>query len=115
VETEAHPQATAALDTFKKFGDVLESAMMQQGAGSFTAQDEAETVEVVIDGDRCITQLHIEDGLLRLGAEAVEERINEALMKANAAVSANLDALYGQTFEALAGILGSLQKAITEE
>jgi DNA-binding protein YbaB len=115
VETEPHPQATEVLDEFKKFSDVLEGAMKQQGTGSFTAQDQTETVEVVINGDRCLTQLHIEDGLLRLGAETVEERINEALIKANAAASANLDALYGQTFEALNKIVGSLQKAIREE
>jgi DNA-binding protein YbaB len=115
VETEPHPQATEVLDEFKKFSDVLEGAMKQQGAGSFAAQDEAETVEVVINGDRIITQLHIEDGLLRLGAETVEERINEALGKANAAASANQEAIYGQTFEALNKIVGSLQKAIAEQ
>jgi DNA-binding protein YbaB len=115
VETQPPPQATEVLDELKRFNDVLEGAMKQQGAGSFVAQDEAETVEVVINGDRVITQLHVEDGLLRLGAETVAERINEALGKANAAASANLDAVYGQTFEALNKIVGSLQKAITEE
>jgi DNA-binding protein YbaB len=115
VERESHPQATQVLDEFKKFNDILENAMKQQGSGSFAAQDEAETVEVVISGDRVITQLHIEDGLLRLGAETVEERVNEALMKANAAASAALDALTGDTFAALSKIVGSMQKTISEE
>jgi len=115
VETEPHPQATEVLGEFKKFSDVLEGAMKQQGVGSFTGQDEAETVEVVINGDRCITELHIEPGLLRQGAETVEERINEALTKANAAASESFAALYGQTFAALNQIVGSLQKAIRQE
>lgn len=115
MKTEPHPQATEVLDEFKKFSDVLEGAMQQQGAGSFTAKDEAETVEVAINGDRVITDLQIEDGLLRLGAETVQERINEALLKANAAASESLDALAGETFEALSKIVGNLQKAITEE
>jgi DNA-binding protein YbaB len=115
VETEPHPQATEVLDEFKKFTDVLEGAMKQQGGGSFTGRDETETVEVVINGDRCITDLNIEAGLLRQGAETVQERINEALMMANAAASETFDALYGQTFEALNKIVGSMQKAIREE
>jgi DNA-binding protein YbaB len=100
---------------FKKFNDVLEGTLKKMGTGSFTAKDETETVEVVINGDRCVSQLHIEDGLLRLGAETVEERINEALMKANAAASANLDATYEQTLGALSKIVDSLQKITTEE
>jgi DNA-binding protein YbaB len=114
VETEPHPQATAVLDELKKFSDVLEGTMKQKDTGSFTAQDHTETVEVVINGDRCLTQLHIEDGLLRLGAETVAERINEALITANAEASANLEALFGQTFEALSKIVGSLQKVVAE-
>ena len=114
MEFEPHPQAAAALDEFKKFSDVLEGALKQKGTGSFTATDETKTVEVVINGDRCVTHLHIEDGLLRLGAETVEERINEALMKANAEASASLDAMYGATFEALAKIVDSLQQVTGE-
>jgi DNA-binding protein YbaB len=116
VETEPqHPQAAAVLDEFKKFTDVLEGAMKQQGAGSFTAQDQTETVEVVINGDRCLTQLHIEDGLLRLGAETVQERINEALMTANAEATANQEALVGETFASMLEIVDSLQKKIAVE
>lgn len=114
MQPQEHPQATAVMGEFKKFSDVLEGALMQKGTGSFTAKDDSETVEVVIDGDRCLTQLHLEDGLLRLGAETVEERINEALMKANAEASASLDAMYGQTFEALSKIVDSLQKITAE-
>jgi DNA-binding protein YbaB len=115
VEFEPHPQAAAALDEFKKFSDVLEDTLKQKGTGSFTAVDQTETVEVVINGDRCLTHLHIEDGLMRLGAETVQERINEALTKASADASEKLDAMYGATFAALAGIVDSLQQTIAAE
>ncbi len=114
MEVEQHPQVTAALDEMKKFNDLLEGALKQKGTGSFTAVDDTETVEVVINPDMLVTQLHIEDGLLRLGAETVEDRINEALMKAQAQAMASNDAMYGATFEALAGIVESMQKIVSE-
>lgn len=115
MEFEPHPQATQVMDEFKKFSDVLEGAMKQQGGGSFAGTDEAETVEVVINGAKVITQLYIEDGLLRLGAETVEQRINEALRNANAEAAASLDAIAGETFESLSKVLGNLQKVIEED
>ncbi|MBW0012706.1 YbaB/EbfC family nucleoid-associated protein [Mycobacterium sp.] len=115
METGTHPQVAEVLGEFKNLTDVLEGAMKQQATGSYAAQDQTETVEVVIDGDRVITQLHIEDGLLRLGAETVEERINEALMMANAKATAALDAITGQTMESLVKIIGTLQKTIAED
>jgi DNA-binding protein YbaB len=114
VETEPHPQATAVMDEMKKFSGVLEGALMKQAGGSFTAKDETETVEVVINGDRVITQLSIEDGLLRLGAETVQDRINEALMMAQAKATANAEALGEATSEALAGIVNSMQQIMGE-
>ena len=46
------------------------------------------------------------------GAPAVSARETP---KANAAATENLDALYGQTFEALSSLVGSLQKTISEK
>ena len=114
MEFEPHPQATAALDEFKKLNDVLENALKQKGTGSFSARDQTETVEVVINGDMVVTQLHIEDGLLRLGAETVQDRINEALIMAQADATASIDAMAGATFEAMAGMINSMQKIIGE-
>ena len=114
METEPHPQAAAVLDEFKKFNDVLEGTLKQRGTGSFKATDESKTVEVVINGDMLLTQLHIEDGLLRLGAETVEQRINEALSKAIAEATASNEDMYGKAFEALANIVGSLERTIAE-
>jgi DNA-binding protein YbaB len=115
VQPQEHPQATAVMDEFKKFSDVLEGALKNRGTGSFTAKDESETVEVIINGDMCVTHVLIEDGLLRLGAETVEERINEALMKASAEAAASIEADQVATFEKLAGIVDSLQKITGEE
>ncbi|ORW98992.1 hypothetical protein AWC29_28775 [Mycobacterium triplex] len=103
------------MDEFKKFSDVLEGALKRQGSGSFTAKDETETVEVVINGDMCVTAVNIEDGLLRLGAETVQDRINEALMKATAEASASIEASQVDTFEKLSEIVDSLQKITGEE
>jgi DNA-binding protein YbaB len=115
VQPQEHPQATAVMDEFKKFSDVLEGALKNRGTGSFTAKDESETVEVIINGDMCVTHVLIEDGLLRLGAETVEERINEALMKASAEAAASIEADQVATFEKLAGIVDSLQKITGED
>ncbi|PRI15474.1 hypothetical protein B2J96_12290 [Mycobacterium shigaense] len=98
----------------KKFNDVLEGALKAKGTGSFTAKDDTETVEVVTNGDMCITQVCIEDGLLRLGADKVEDRINEALSRAQAKATAANEAMYGATFEALAGIVQSMAQIVGE-
>ncbi|MEZ0352724.1 YbaB/EbfC family nucleoid-associated protein [Mycobacterium sp. pR1184] len=115
MQPHEHPQATAVMDEFKKFSDVLEGALKQRGTGSFSAKDESETVEVVINGDMCVTQVHLEDGLLRLGAETVQERINEALAKATAEAAASIEAGQAETFEKLSQIVDSLQKIAGED
>jgi hypothetical protein len=79
-----HPQVAAALEQLQRFNSALETQMQRTATGSFSGSDETETVEVTIDGHRCLTGVHIEDGLLRLGAETVEQRINEALGRAQA-------------------------------
>ena len=114
MELEAHPQATAALDEMKKFNDLLEGVLKKKTTGSFSAKDETETVEVVINGDMLLTQVHIEDGLLRLGAETVEDRINEALMKATVEATVSNQAAYGATVEAMTGMLDNMQKIMGE-
>ena len=60
--------------------------------GSFTAADKTDTVEVTLNGHHWLKDIYIQDGLLRLGAETVEQRVNEALVKAGAEASASIDA-----------------------
>lgn len=113
MKTEAHPQVTAVMEEFRRFNDVLEAQVNRKTTESFTATDEAETVEVTIDGESCLTGLHIEDGLLRLGADTVERRINEALRSAQAEALANINAQAEQTAKSLSEILSSLQNIIS--
>jgi DNA-binding protein YbaB len=53
----------------------------------FSGADEANTVGVTVDGGKRLADLYIEEGLLRLGSETVQQRLNEALRNANAAAT----------------------------
>ncbi|EPQ70543.1 hypothetical protein MMEU_4982 [Mycobacterium marinum str. Europe] len=86
--------------------------MHRTNSGSFAGTDEAKTVDVTLNGRQWLTDLHIEEGLLRLGAEAVEQRINEALQDADAVASAGIEARQQQFLESLAGISSELQKGL---
>jgi ESX secretion-associated protein EspL len=97
-----HPQATETLGHLEKFNSLLEDQMRLAETQSFTGKDEEETVHVIIGGSRCVTGLYIEEGLLRLGAETVEERINEALQNAQLAAS---ETIAGEQEQLLAGLL----------
>ncbi|OBG74987.1 MULTISPECIES: YbaB/EbfC family nucleoid-associated protein [unclassified Mycobacterium] len=110
---ETHPQVAQTLAEFERFTKALEDQMNRTNTQSFTATDEAETVEVTIDGHRKLTDLRIEDGLLRLGAEEVQDRINEALLKAQAGASDAIQTQQAQLFASLNEIVGSLQNAVS--
>lgn len=109
---DAHPQVAEALEQLQRFGSALESQMRRTHTQSFTATDEAETVEVTINGHRCIVGLDIEDGLLRLGAHTVQLRVNEALQKAQVGASAAQQAQQAELMASLAGLAGSLQTTV---
>ncbi|OBF13497.1 DNA-binding protein [Mycobacterium sp. ACS4054] len=109
---DAHPQVAQALEQLHQFSSALESQMRRTHIESFTATDETETVEVTINGQRCIVGLDIEDGLLRLGSHTVQQRINEALHNAQAGASAALRAQQAQLFASLTELAGSLQKTV---
>ncbi|MBV8787396.1 MAG: YbaB/EbfC family nucleoid-associated protein [Mycobacterium sp.] len=110
--TDSHPQMAAALEEFQRFNEVLEGQMRRKSTDSFTATDEDQTVEVTINGDSCLIDMHIEAGLLRLGAETVEQRINEALLKAQAEAAANFEVQYEQLVDSLGEIVTSLQSIV---
>jgi DNA-binding protein YbaB len=110
--SETHPQVAEALAGLERFNKALEDQMNRTNNGSYTATDETETVEVTINGRRCLTDLHIEDGLLRLGAETVQERVNDALLRAQAEASGALQSQQAQLIASLSEIAGSLQKAV---
>ena len=99
-----HPQLAEAMEFGQRFQSALEDQMHRTNTETFTATDEGKTVEVTLNARRGITDLHIEDGLLRLGAETVEQRVNEALRNAAAEVNAANEAQHRQLVESLAGI-----------
>jgi DNA-binding protein YbaB len=54
---------------------------------SFSGADAAKTVGVRVDGSKRLAGLYIEEGLLGLGSETVQQRLNEALLNANTAAT----------------------------
>jgi len=112
IETQdQHPQVAEALEQLKRFNSALEDQMYQANIESFTGTDEAETVNVTIDGRHALTGLFIEDGLLRLGAQTVEERLNEALRNAQAAATSAITAHQQQVFASLLDMTEQMMKA----
>ncbi|CKN36679.1 ESX-1 secretion-associated protein EspL [Mycobacterium tuberculosis] len=109
---ELDPHVARALTLAARFQSALDGTLNQMNNGSFRATDEAETVEVTINGHQWLTGLRIEDGLLKkLGAEAVAQRVNEALHNAQAAASAYNDA----AGEQLTAALSAMSRAMNEE
>lgn len=109
---EMHPQVAEALRQAQLFQSALEDQQYRTNTESFSATDASETVEATLNARLCLTGLHIEDGLLRLGAETVAERINEAIASAQAAGTAAIDAEYERLIEVVAGIAGSLKETL---
>lgn len=107
-----HPQASEMLQQLRRFSSSLEDQTRQTEVGSFSAADQTETVKVTIDGRRCLTGLYIEDGLLRLGAETVAQRIDEALASAQAAADAALAAQQQQLVASLTELAGWMKKML---
>lgn len=89
---EMHPEVAAVLQQAQRLQSVMDEQLAKMNTESFTATDEAKTVEVTLNGHHWLTDLFIEDGLLRLGADAVEARINEALGNATAKATETIDA-----------------------
>jgi DNA-binding protein YbaB len=86
-----HPEVAAVLKQAQQLQSIMDEQLHKMNNQTFTATDEAETVEVTLNGHHHLTGTFITDGLLRLGAEAVEKRLNEALQNAVAAASASIE------------------------
>ena len=89
---DMHPEVAAVLQQAQQLQSIMDEQLHKMNSQTFTATDEAETVEVTLNGHHHLTGAFIEDGLLRMGAQAVEQRLNEALQNATAAASASIDA-----------------------
>src|SRR5215475_7642318 len=88
----AHPQVADALGHLQRFQSALEEAMAAVDNGVFKGSDEDHTVEVTVTGRCLLTGLYIEDEVMRLGAAAVQQRINAALTAASMAATESLAA-----------------------
>lgn len=89
---ELHPTVAAVLRQGEQLQSIMDDQLHKMNTQTFTATDETETVEVTLDGHQQLTNIHIEDGLLRLGAETVQQRVNEALQKATATAMSSIEA-----------------------
>lgn len=89
---DMHPEVAAVLKQARRLQSLMDEQLDKMADDSFTAADDGETVEVTLNGHHWLMDVYIQDGLLRLGAESVERRLNEALLKAGAEASATIDA-----------------------
>ena len=81
---DMHPEVAAVLRQAQRLQSLMDEQLAKMNTETFTATDESETVEVTLNGHHWLTDVFIEDGVLRLGAEVVQNRVNEALQKASA-------------------------------
>lgn len=91
MSAEMHPQVAAVLAQAERLQSVMDDQLRKMNTETFTATDETKTVEVTLNGHHWLTDVFIEDGLLRLGAATVAARINEALQNAAAQATASID------------------------
>ncbi|MDF3342161.1 YbaB/EbfC family nucleoid-associated protein [Mycolicibacterium septicum DSM 44393] len=89
---EMHPQVAAVLRQAQQLQSLMDDQLHKMNSETFTAADEAKSVEVTLNGHHHLIDVYIKDGLLRLGAQAVEQRLNEAIQKATAAATASIEA-----------------------
>ena len=89
---DMHPQVAAVLQQAQRLQSIMDDQLHKMNNETFSATDESETVEVTLDGHHHLTGVFIEDGLLRLGAHTVEQRLNEALQNATQAATDSIEA-----------------------
>ena len=89
---EMHPQVAAVLRQAQELQSLMDDQLHKMNTETFTAADEEHSVEVTLNGHHHLTDVYIRDGLLRLGAQTVEQRLNEAIQKATAAATASIEA-----------------------
>lgn len=77
-----HPEVAHVLRQAQELQSLMDDQLRKMNNETFTAMDATETVEVTLNGHHWLTGVYIEQGLIRLGAEVIESRLNEALRKA---------------------------------
>ncbi|MCV7110611.1 YbaB/EbfC family nucleoid-associated protein [Mycolicibacterium setense] len=90
--SDMHPEVAAVLRQAQRLQSLMDDQLYKMATETFTASDETDTVEVTLDGHHNLKAVFIEDGLLRLGAQVVEQRLNESVQKATALASESIEA-----------------------
>jgi DNA-binding protein YbaB len=89
---DMHPEVAAVLQQAQRLQSLMDDQLAKMNTETFTATDESETVEVTLNWHHWLTDVFIEDGVLRLGAEVVQSRVNEALQKASFKATESINA-----------------------
>ncbi|MEV3903663.1 MULTISPECIES: YbaB/EbfC family nucleoid-associated protein [unclassified Mycobacterium] len=89
---DMHPEVAAVLQQAQRLQSIMDDQLHKMNSETFVATDETGTVEVTLNGHHHLTGVHLEPGLLRLGAATVEQRLNEALQNATEAASESIEA-----------------------
>lgn len=108
---DMHPQVAAVLKQAQRLQSLMDDQLSKMAGETFTATDEAKTVEVTLNGHHWLTDVFIEEGLLRLGADTVAARVNEALQNAGATASASIEADRERIDSAVAEITSDINDA----
>ena len=107
---DMHPDVAAVLQQAQRLQSLMDEQLHKMKNETFTATDDAETVEVTLNGHHHLTGTFIADGLLRLGAPTVEQRLNEALEKATDAASRSIELDRDRIDAVVADITAGLQR-----
>ncbi len=107
-----NPEIAAEMGHLERFQSALEDQMQRTGTGLFSATDETETINVTLNGKLCMVGLYIDESVMRLGPKTLEQRINEALLLAQAAATEAAVAQYAQLCSSLGEIAQSLLKTV---
>ncbi|MGE2726316.1 YbaB/EbfC family nucleoid-associated protein [Mycolicibacterium pulveris] len=103
---EMHPQVAAVLQQAQQLQSIMDEQLRRMNSQTFTASDESGTVEVTLDGHHQLKSAFIAEGLMRVGVEELQQRLNEALGNASAAASSAIDADRERIDAAVAEITG---------
>jgi len=108
----AESSAPEILGQFERLNQLLGEQVRWIHAQSFSGSDDAGTVGVTLDGQLQLVGLQIEDGLLRLGAEAVEQRINAALLNARMGAVDGIASQQGELMESLFDVTREMVQSV---
>lgn len=103
---DMHPQVAAVLRQAGRLQDLMDGQLQKMANESFTAADGSDTVEVTLNGHHHLVDVHLADGVLRLGAHTVSHRLNEALHNATEVASESVAVDQDRLNEAIAEITG---------